>query len=77
MADRTNQTLIAYDKTGAKVSEGEKGTKQVAITGLKPGTAVAKGDYQVAFTDGTNTSDKVDVPAFTVLTVTAPVTNAE
>ena len=74
MADRTNQTLIAYDKTGAKVSEGEKGTKQVAITGLKPGTAVAKGDYQVAFTDGTNTSDKVDVPAFTVLTATVPVT---
>lgn len=74
MADRTNQTLIACDKTGAKVSEGEKGTKQVAITGLKPGTAVAKGDYQVAFTDGTNTSDKVDVPAFTVLTATVPVT---
>lgn len=73
MADRSKQSLVAYDKAGTKVAEGEVGTKQVAITGLEPGTEVAKGDYKVAFTDGTNTSDKVDVPAFTVLTATVPV----
>lgn len=67
MADRSKQSLVAYDKTGQKVVQGEVGSKQVAITGLEPGTVVAKGDYKVAFTDGTKTSDKVDVPAFTVL----------
>ena len=40
--------------------------KSAVITGLAPNTAVAKGDYQGANTDGTNYSDKVDVPAFKV-----------
>ncbi|MBS0950704.1 hypothetical protein ABC426_11810 [Lactiplantibacillus plantarum] len=38
------------------------------ITGLTPGTVVATGDYQVAYVDGDQSSDKVDVPGFTVLT---------
>ncbi|MGI1726925.1 hypothetical protein [Pediococcus acidilactici] len=70
MADRSKQSLVAYDKSGAKVATGGVGTKQVEITGLEGGKEVAKGDYQLAYTDGTNTSDKVDVPAFTVLTGT-------
>lgn len=74
MADRSKQSLVVYDKSGAKVATGDVGTKQVEITGLEGGKEVAKGDYQLAYTDGTNTSDKVDVPAFTVLTATVPVT---
>lgn len=63
--DRSNQSLVVY-KDGNPVENGDVGAKQVAITGLTPGTQVAAGDYQVAYTDGTNTSDKVDVPAFNV-----------
>lgn len=37
------------------------------ITGLTAGTVVATGDYQVAYVDGNQSSDKVDVPGFTVL----------
>lgn len=73
MADRSKQSLVVYDKSGAKVATGDVGTKQVEITGLEGGKEVAKGDYQLAYTDGTNMSDKVDVPAFTVLTATVPV----
>lgn len=74
MADRSKQSLVAYDKSGAKVATGGVGTKKVEITGLKGGKVVAKGDYQLAYTDGKNTSDKVDVPSFTVLTGTVAVT---
>lgn len=74
MTDRSKQSLVVCDKSGAKVATGDIGTKQVEITGLEGGKKVAKGDYQLAYTDGTNTSDKVDVPAFTVLTATVPVT---
>lgn len=74
MADRSKQSLVVYDKSGAKVATGGVGTKQVEITGLEGGKQVAAGDYQLAYTDGANTSDKVDVPAFTVLTATVPVT---
>ncbi|WP_353894905.1 hypothetical protein [Pediococcus pentosaceus] len=70
MADRSKQSLVVYDKSGVKVATGGVGTKQVEITGLEGGKQVAAGDYQLAYTDGTNTSDKVDVPAFTVLTGT-------
>lgn len=73
MADRSNQSLVAY-KDGKPVAQGDTGTCQVAITGLAPGTKVAAGDYQVAFTDGTNTSDKVDVPAFNVPDASVAVT---
>ncbi|QGZ70133.1 hypothetical protein GQS62_04640 [Pediococcus pentosaceus] len=65
MADRTKQHLVIY-KNATKTFEGEVGEKTVAITGLDAGTVVAEGDYQVAWSDGTNESDKVDVPAFTV-----------
>jgi hypothetical protein len=67
MADRSKQSLVVYDKSGTKIATGSVGTKQVEITGLEGGKQVANGDYQIAYTDGTNTSDKVDVPAFTVL----------
>lgn len=66
MADRTNQHLVIYDKSGTKKFEGEVGETTVAITGLDAGTVVADGDYQIAWSDGTNESDRVNVPAFTV-----------
>ncbi|TLQ05481.1 hypothetical protein FEZ51_02145 [Pediococcus stilesii] len=66
--DRSKQTLIIYAKDGSKVVEGKAGETSVAITGLKAGTVVAAGDYQAAWSDGTKESEKVDVPAFTVLT---------
>lgn len=68
MADRTNQHLVIYDKSGTKKFEGEVGETTVAITGLDAGTVVADGDYQIVWSDGTNESSKVDVPGFTVLT---------
>lgn len=70
MADRSNETLVIYDKKGTKVTEGELGTKSATITGLTAGTVVADGDYQAAFKDATTSeeSDKVDVKGFTVLT---------
>lgn len=74
MADRSKQSLVVYNKSGAKVATGGIGTKQVEITGLEGGKEVAKGDYQLAYTDGKNTSDRVDVPTFTVLTATVKVT---
>lgn len=68
MADRTNETLVVYKKDGTKVTEGEKGAKTAAITGLAAGTKVATGDYQASFKDTTTSkeSDKVDVPDFEV-----------
>lgn len=65
--DRSNQTLKIYDKTGKLIITGEKGKGTAAITGLAAGTKVAVGDYKASFSDGTNESDKVDVPAFNVL----------
>ncbi|MEM1455689.1 Ig-like domain-containing protein [Pediococcus pentosaceus] len=66
--------MVVYNKPGTKITQGEVGTKQATISGLKSGTKVAKGDYQVAYSDGTSESDKVDVPSFTILTPTIPVT---
>ncbi|MHB9289688.1 hypothetical protein [Latilactobacillus curvatus] len=65
--NRSNQTLKIYNKTGKLIVTGEKGKGTAAITGLAAGAKVAAGDYQAAFSDGTNESDKVDVPAFNVL----------
>lgn len=63
--DRSQQMLNVYKKAdGSLVTSGDKGAKSAAIAGLKPNTAVAAGDYQVSYTDGTAESDKVDVPAF-------------
>lgn len=65
--DRSNQSLLIYDKTGKLIVTGEKGKGIATITGLAAGTKVAAGDYKASFSDGTNESDKVDVPAFNVL----------
>lgn len=65
MADRTKQHLVIY-KGATKAFEGKVGENTVAITGLNAGTIVAEGDYQIAWSDGTNESDRVNVPAFTV-----------
>ncbi|WP_373711837.1 hypothetical protein [Jeotgalibaca porci] len=65
--DRSNQTLKIYDKTGKLIVTGEKGKGTATITGLAAGTKVTVGDYKASFSDGTNESDKVDVPAFNVL----------
>ncbi|MGR3742119.1 hypothetical protein [Companilactobacillus sp. DQM5] len=64
--DRTGQTLLVLDNAGKAVFTGKIGEKTVSITGLAAGTKVATGDYKVAYTDGTQTSDSVDVPAFEV-----------
>lgn len=58
--------LVIYKKGEETPSFTGNDDKSAAITGLAPNTAVKVGDYQGAFTDGTKTSDKVDVPAFTV-----------
>ncbi|WP_285110027.1 Ig-like domain-containing protein [Pediococcus sp. AC40] len=65
--DRAHQHLVIFDKTGVKKFEGDIGKKTVAITGIEPGTSVANGEYQVAWSDGTSLSRKVDVPGFTVI----------
>lgn len=65
--DRSNQSLLIYDKTGKLIGTGEKGKGIATITGLAAGTKVAVGDYKASFSDGTNESDKVDVPTFNVL----------
>ena len=65
--NRSNQMLKIYNKTGKLIVTGEKGKGNAAITGLAAGTKVATGDYKASFSDGTNESDKVDVPTFNVL----------
>ena len=64
--ERAEQMLVIYDKTDKKIVTGDKGASLATLTGLAAGTKVAVGDYKVTFTDGTNESDKVDVPAFEV-----------
>lgn len=65
--DHSKQSLKIYNKTGKLIVTGEKGKGNAAITGLAAGTKVATGDYKASFSDGTNESDKVDVPTFNVL----------
>lgn len=65
--NRSNQTLKIYNRTGKLIVTGEKGKGTATITGLAAGAKVAAGDYKASFSDGTNESDKVDVPAFNVL----------
>ncbi|WP_187349018.1 hypothetical protein [Lactiplantibacillus plantarum] len=60
------KVLNAYQK-GNETAIATGDATSVAITGLSAGTVVATGDYQVAYVDGSQTSDKVDVPGFTVL----------
>lgn len=64
--DRSKQSLVLFKKDGTKIFTGELGTKGITLTGIAAGTKAAAGDYKVAYTDGTQTSDKVDAPAFTV-----------
>lgn len=64
--DRSKQSLVLFKKDGTKISTGELGTNGVTLTGIAAGTQAAAGDYKLAYTDGTQISDKVDVPAFTV-----------
>lgn len=60
------KVLKAYKK-GSTTAIATGDATSVAITGLAAGTSVAAGDYQVAYTDGDQVSDKMDVPGFTVL----------
>lgn len=62
--NNTNLILQVYDRLGKLVAESNAGTTSVDVA-LPNGTSYAKGDFQVAFTDGVNTSPLVDVPAFT------------
>lgn len=74
MTDRSKQMLRVYDKAGAKLAEGAQGTKDVQIpeSNLKPDTTYNDGDFQVTYVEGTNESDKANVPGFK----TAPATIA-
>lgn len=60
----TGLILQVYDKLGKLVAESDAGSTTVDVK-LPKGTSFQKGDLQVAFTDGVNTSPLVDVPAFT------------
>lgn len=56
------------------ITSGNVGT-EIHITGLKPGTVVADGDYIAINTDPTgvySNSDPVNVPGFTVTQEKAP-----
>ncbi|WKK68291.1 Ig-like domain-containing protein [Brochothrix thermosphacta] len=58
--------LIAYNKTGVKVAEGET---EVSLSGLTPATKYAKGDFMLSRKVGELESAKVDVPAFETLPI--------
>lgn len=62
--NNTDLILQVYDKLGNLVAEGDAGSISVDVP-LPNGASYQKGDLQVAFTDGVNTSPLVDVPAFT------------
>lgn len=62
--DRTNDTLIAYDKNGNAIAQGTMGDGSVVIDNLKPATSYSAGDFMVAFSNKNGISDKVAVPAF-------------
>lgn len=64
--DRSKQSLVIFKKDGTKVITGDVGTKEATLSGVAAGTKVSAGDYQLAYTDGTQISDKVDAPSFTV-----------
>lgn len=61
--------IYKKDNLTTPIATGD-GAIGVNITGLAPGTVVATGDYKASYTDTEGKlleSDKVDVPAFTVL----------
>lgn len=66
-------SLVAFDKQGNQLATGGAGTGTVLIPLAKlpaSGTNVSASDFQVAFSDGTNFSDRVGVPSFVVPTTT-------
>lgn len=69
--------LVIFKKGEDKPAFTGADDKSATITGLAAGTAVAAGDYQGALTDGTNYSDKVDVPAFNVPAAQTPPASTE
>lgn len=58
--------LIAYNKTGKKVAEGET---EVSLSALTPATKYAKGDFTLSRKIGELESEKVDVPEFETLPI--------
>ncbi|MEJ7218752.1 fibronectin type III domain-containing protein [Staphylococcus gallinarum] len=60
-------TLKVYKGTEvvATAERAEDGTASVTIDGLEAETTYAKGTYQVAFSNESGESAKVDVPEFT------------
>jgi len=73
-----NYALAAFN--GAElVATGDKGTGKVLIPLAKlpaAGSTVDASTFQVAFTDGTDFSDKVGVPTFTVPETTTTTTTS-
>ena len=62
--NNTGLIIQVYDKVGKLIAESDAGTTSVDVS-LPNGTSYKKGDLQVAFTNGVDTSPLVDVPAFT------------
>lgn len=70
MEDRTNEHLVIYGKDGQVLATGEKGVKQIDITGLTPNTDYPEGSYTVAWVkENGDTSDKINVPDFKTLAI--------
>lgn len=62
------KTLKVYKKDNGEVvgqKEVTEGTTTVTITGLEEGTTYEEGTFQVAFSNESGESQKVDVPEFT------------
>lgn len=64
--DRTKQHLVVYQSNVGKFT-GELGKRMVSIVGIGAGTVVNSGNYQIAWSNGPDISEKVDVPGFTVI----------
>lgn len=75
MAEDRSEQYLKIVKDGKAIAVGEKGTKEVDVTGLTPNTKYAKGAYKKAFdaTVDKNLSDiasePVDVEEFTTLPI--------
>lgn len=74
--DRTNDTLIAYDKNGNAIAQGTMGDGSVVIDNLEPATSYSAGDFMVAFSNKNGVSDKVAVPAFETKAVSTQPTSS-
>lgn len=58
--------LIAYDKDGKKLAEGEN---EVILSGLTPATKYEKGYFKISRKEGEFESNKVDIPTFETLPI--------